>query len=181
MEPIPKVLPSETEVARLIEPDAYTLSDLEWHDAYGRTTSVTRSLEERGYVRRAALSRARSVLALLAGQPTVAQVKAEALRDEYHTMDELYEYRMLYNALAANAMPELACKSWRHSDGDLCFGGGWFVVYLTLPTGQVSNHYKAEHWDLFQVPAVELAPPYDGHTPQDAAQRLLDYLEVAND
>ena len=64
MEPIPKVLPSETEVARLIEPDAYALSDLEWHDAYGRTTSVTRSLEERGYVRRAALSRARSILAL---------------------------------------------------------------------------------------------------------------------
>ena len=110
----------------------------------------------------------------------IASVKAEALRDECHTMDELYEYRMLYNALAANAMPELACKSWRHSDGDLCFGGGWFVVYLTLPTGQVSNHYKAEHWDLFQVPAVELAPPYDGHTPQDAAQRLLDYLEAAN-
>ena len=27
--------------------------------------------------------------------------------DGYHTFAELYEYRMLYNALAANAMPSL--------------------------------------------------------------------------
>ena len=93
-------------------------------------------------------------------------------RDEYHTMEELYEYRMLYNALAANAMPDRAVKSWRHSDGETCFGGGWFVVYLHLPTGQVSNHYKAEHWDLFRVPEVEIAPEWDGHTPAVAADRL---------
>ena len=93
-------------------------------------------------------------------------------RDEYHTMDELYEYRMLYNALAANAMPDRAVKSWRHSDGELCFGGGWFVVYLNLPTGQVSNHYKAEHWELFRIPEAPSAPEYDGHTPAIAADRL---------
>ena len=93
-------------------------------------------------------------------------------RDEYHTMEELYEYRMLYNALAANAMPDRAVKSWRHSDGEMCFGGGWFVVYLHLPTGQVSNHYKAEHWDLFRVPEVDIAPEWDGHTTAVAADRL---------
>ena len=93
-------------------------------------------------------------------------------RDEYHTMDELYEYRMLYNALAANAMPDRAVKSWRHSGGKLCFGGGWFVVYLNLPTGQVSNHYKAEHWELFRIPEAPSAPEYDGHTPAIAADRL---------
>lgn len=97
-----------------------------------------------------------------------------ARRDEYHTMDELYEYRMLYNALAANLMPDKAVKSWRHSDGEECFGGGWFVVYLNLPAGQVSNHYKAEHWDLFQIPEAEVAPEWDGHTPQVAAQRLYE-------
>ena len=99
-------------------------------------------------------------------------VKEDMRRDEYHTMDELYEYRMLYNALAANALAHLAVKSWRHSDGELCFGGGWFVVYLNLPTGQVSNHYKAEHWDLFNVPEEDTAPEYDGHTPAEAAERL---------
>ena len=35
--------------------------------------------------------------------------------DGYHTFAELYEYRMLYNALAANAMPDKAMKCWRHS------------------------------------------------------------------
>lgn len=99
-------------------------------------------------------------------------------RDEYHTMDELYEYRMLYNALAANALAHLAVKSWRHSDGELCFGGGWFVVYLNLPTGQVSNHYKAEYWDLFNVPEEDTAPEYDGHTPAEAAERLKGALGV---
>ena len=93
-------------------------------------------------------------------------------RDDYHTMDELYEYRMLYNALAANAMPGRAVKSWRHSDGEPCFGGGWFVVYLDLPTGQVSNHYKAEHWGLFHIPEVPQAPDWDGHNPAEAADRL---------
>ncbi|WDH77899.1 hypothetical protein PTQ19_10235 [Microbacterium esteraromaticum] len=97
--------------------------------------------------------------------------------DGHHTFDELYEYRMLYNAHAAHgwlAAGIPVVKSWRHSRGELCFGGGWFIVTATLPTGQVSNHYSAEHWDLFTVPAVDLPPEYDGHTPADAAGRLRD-------
>lgn len=99
----------------------------------------------------------------------------EANGDEYHSMDELYEYRMLYNAHAVNAWVREGLdvvKSWRHSDGELCFGGGWFIVVAALPTGQVSNHYAAEHWDLFRVREVEVPPQYDGHTPRVAADRL---------
>lgn len=95
--------------------------------------------------------------------------------DGYHTFDELHEYRMLYNAHAAHgwlAAGIPVVKSWKHSDGEPCFGGGWFIVTATLPAGQVSNHYEAKHWGLFQVPEVELQPEYDGHTPQDAAMRL---------
>lgn len=95
--------------------------------------------------------------------------------DGHHTMDEMYEYRMLYMAHAAQGWlnaGEMVVKSWHHSDGEPCFGGGWFVVYALLPSGQVSNHYKAEYWDLFTVPEVENAPAYDGHTPDDAARRL---------
>lgn len=95
--------------------------------------------------------------------------------DGYHTFDELYEYRMLYNAHASHgwlAAGVPVVKSWKHSDGELCFGGGWFIVTATLPAGQVSNHYKAEHWGLFKVPEVELPPAYDGHTPKAAADRL---------
>lgn len=99
--------------------------------------------------------------------------------DGYHTFNELYEYRMLYNAHAAHgwlAAGIPVVKSWRHSDGQECFGGGWFIVTSQLPTGQVSNHYPFEGWDLFDVPEVETAPEWDGHTPADAAYRLRDAL-----
>ena len=97
------------------------------------------------------------------------------ISDGYHTFNELYEYRMLYNAHAAKGWLEAGIpvvKSLRHSDGELCFGGGWFVVTATLPTGQVSNHYKEDNWDLFAVPEVDCAPVWDGHTPDDAKNRL---------
>ena len=104
-----------------------------------------------------------------------ALVESGEASDGHHTHSELYEYRMLYNAHAARGwlvagIPVV--KSWRHSDGEPCFGGGWFIVTATLPTGQVSNHYQAEHWDLFAVPEVDLPPEYDDHTPADAADRL---------
>lgn len=102
--------------------------------------------------------------------------------DEYHTLEELYLYRMLYHAHAANEWARHGTypvvKSRFHSDGQPCFGGGWFIVVATLPTGQVSNHYKDEHWPLFQVPEVPLPPEYDGHTPQVAAERLRGTLDV---
>lgn len=102
------------------------------------------------------------------------------ISDGYHTFDELYEYRMLYNAHAARGWHEadiVVVKSWNHADGTPCFGGGWFIVTAQLPTGQVSNHYQAEHWDLFDIPDVDLAPEWDGHTPQDAATRLRTALQ----
>lgn len=95
--------------------------------------------------------------------------------DGYHTFDELYRYRMLYNAHAAHGWVKQGypvVKSWRHSDGEECFGGGWFIVTAQLPTGQVSNHYESKHWKLFSVPVVTFAPEWDGHTPQEAAERL---------
>jgi hypothetical protein len=100
---------------------------------------------------------------------------AEPLSDGFHTMDELYHYRMLYNAQACLGWISRGigvAKSLRHNDGELCFGGGWFIVTAQLPTGQVSNHYKVEYWDLFPVLDVPKAPKWDGHTPEEAARRL---------
>jgi hypothetical protein len=88
---------------------------------------------------------------------------------------------MLYNAHAVHgwlAAGIPVVKAWRHSDGEPCFGGGWFIVVAELPSGQVSNHYKEEHWDMFDVPEVELPPTYDGHTPKDATTRLLAALSA---
>lgn len=125
------------------------------------------------------------------------------LRDEYHSIGELYEFRKAYNALLFNewakeymirenqinnGFPVRANfvtplydvhKSWRHNDGEDCFGGGWFIVVAILPTGQITNHYKAEDWDLFQIPAVEKAKyEYDGHTPADTLERMKQLLNT---
>lgn len=108
----------------------------------------------------------------------VHQLRANG--DQHHSMEEMYRYRLLYNAHAAHgwiAAGTPVVKSWRHSDGELCFGGGWFIVTATLPTGQVSNHYESAAWDLFQVPEVDLPPEWDGHTPADAADRLERHLQ----
>lgn len=110
--------------------------------------------------------------------------------DGYHTFDELYQYRMLYNAAFFNRVcidermdgvsPGMSFKihkSKKHHDGELCFGGGWFIVMAYLPTGQISNHYPLEFWDLFnKVPEQERADEWDGHTPADVADRMMRWM-----
>lgn len=116
--------------------------------------------------------------------------------DGYHTFNELYEFRKVYNAALFNdwgvqtkhnpkwaksddpkepvMLPKYDVhKSWRHHDGELCFGGGWFIVVAVLPTGQISNHYEAKDWDLFKIPATEKAKyEFDSHTATDVINRL---------
>lgn len=108
------------------------------------------------------------------------------ISDGYHTFEELYEFRKLYNAALFNqwgiipgfyngtwTLKHDVHKSWRHNDGELCFGGGWFVVVAILPDGQITNHYEAKDWDLFKIPEFEKAKyPFDGHTSEDVLKRL---------
>lgn len=101
----------------------------------------------------------------------------QEISDGYHTFDELYEFRKQYNAALFNEWGKHKMydvhKSKRHPDGELCFGGGWFIVVANLPTGQITNHYKMEDWDLFKIEEAEKAKyMYDGHTPQDVLKRI---------
>ena len=101
--------------------------------------------------------------------------------DGYHTFNELYEYRLLYNASMFNELAKQGLydvhKSKRHSDGEIPFGdSNWFIVMAELPTGQISNHYEMKDWDLFQIPEKEKANVWDGHTPKDVAERIRVFL-----
>lgn len=104
-------------------------------------------------------------------------VRENEISDGYHTFDDLYEFRKLYNALlfnewAKNGRIEVY-KSRRHYDGEECFGGGWFIVVAMLPTGQISNHYKLQDWDLFDIPEYQTSKyEFDGHTPYDVMDRM---------
>jgi predicted nucleic-acid-binding Zn-ribbon protein len=108
----------------------------------------------------------------------VKQVIDENTSDGYHTFKELYEFRKAYNVALFNewAMQNKydVHKSWKHNDGEECFGGGWFIVVAVLPSGQISNHYEAKDWDLFKIPEEEKAKhPFDGHTGEDVINRLI--------
>ena len=101
--------------------------------------------------------------------------------DGYHTFNELYEYRLLYNASMFNELAKQGLydvhKSKRHSDGEIPFGdSNWFIVMAELPTGQISNHYEMKDWNLFQIPEKEKANVWDGHTPKDVAERIRKFL-----
>lgn len=111
---------------------------------------------------------------------TYLQAKQEGVTEDtsdgYHTFKELYEFRKFYNATLFNEWYKQSKysvhKSTKHSDGEDCFGGGWFIVVATLPTGDISNHYELKDWDLFNCETRELAKEWDGHTSEDVLQRL---------
>ena len=116
------------------------------------------------------------------GKNNDTNFRESEVSDGYHTFDELYEYRKSYNAALFNEWNKIGQfnvhKSIRHNDGELCFGGGWFIVVAVLPTGQITNHYKMDDWDLFKIEESEKAKiPYDGHTPIDALERLNAFIK----
>ena len=107
-------------------------------------------------------------------------IDVEMISDGYHTFKELYDIRLAYNVALFNEWSALGKnevhKSMRHYDGELCFGGGWFIVTAKLPLGQISNHYEMKYWDLFHVEESEKAKfEFDGHTTLDVIDRLLEY------
>lgn len=111
-------------------------------------------------------------------------IRSKDISDGYHTFEELYQFRKMYNAALFNQWAAYGYynvhKSFKHHDGEFCFGkeGEWFIVVALLPQGQISNHYKKEDWDLFRVPEVEKALyEFDGHTPKDVLNRIEEWIK----
>ena len=101
----------------------------------------------------------------------------DLINEQNETIQELYDFRLVYNALlfnewAKNGKYEVY-KSKRHYDGELCFDGEWFIVVGILPTGQVTNHYPIRNWNDFKIPEYEkVKDEFDGHTSTDVLLRL---------
>lgn len=96
------------------------------------------------------------------------------ISDGYHTFGELYDHR---RALVAALMRSHPGISWRskehHPDDNPMFEGGYFIVGMDLPSGQISYHYKLHHWDKFTgIKELDHAPKWDGHTPALTVDRL---------
>lgn len=91
--------------------------------------------------------------------------------DGYHTFNELYHHRaVLFSVIVANHRG-IAWKSKLHHDGTMY--DGMFIVGLDTPWGQASYHYDIDpYWDMFDCEERESAPEWDGHTPDDAIERI---------
>ena len=105
----------------------------------------------------------------------------DELNDENEKLNnqiqELYQFRLLYNAHLFNEWAENGkyevYKSKKHDTGDVCFDGEWFIVVAILPTGQITNHYNIKDWDLFKIPSIDkVKDKFDGHTSTDVLDRL---------
>ncbi len=99
--------------------------------------------------------------------------------DGFHTFGELYEHRIvLFIALIKQLIvsrPELPVwKSRKHDDG--IEWEGWFIVGIgdeNTEGVQITYHFPSSKWDdCAFIPDRKRAPKWDGHSPEDALERL---------
>ena len=94
------------------------------------------------------------------------------LSDGFHTFNQLYYQRMILFATIVKQNRDRAWKSLRHEDGELCFGGGWFIVGVDTPEGSYTYHYETNFYSLFDCVELERAKHWDGHTEKDVTRLL---------
>ena len=92
--------------------------------------------------------------------------------DGYHTFNGLYYQRMILFAALVRAYKDRAWKSYKHEDGELCFGGGWFIVGVDTPQGSYTYHYENKYFDLFECAELPVAKHWDGHTEADVTRLM---------
>lgn len=109
--------------------------------------------------------------------------KPGQISDWFHSFDELYDHRIaLFIALCRHYQssmsmqlgePQSVCfKSEKHSDGTAW--EGWFIMQLNTTAGQISYHLPMKFWDdCDMAETLEVAHEWDGHTPSQVVERLL--------
>lgn len=95
--------------------------------------------------------------------------------DGYHTMDELYEHRIILFIVFTKIMASFGNIVWRskkHSDGSSF--DGWFILGVHKEKGkQITYHLPDSMWDEVSfAETLDLAPEWDGHTSKDILERL---------
>ena len=104
------------------------------------------------------------------------------LSDGFHTFRQLYYQRMMLFATIVKQNKDKAWKSLRHEDGELCFGGGWFLVTVDTPEGAYGYHYEDKYWDMFNCKEIECAKHWDGYTEEDVGRLMsLPFSQIEND
>lgn len=91
--------------------------------------------------------------------------------DGYHTFNELYHHRAVLFSVIVATFGERAWKSKLHADGTMY--DGMFIVGIETPDGQATYHYDIDpYWNMFRCTELRRAPEWDGHTPNQAIERI---------
>ena len=100
--------------------------------------------------------------------------------DGYHTFNELYHHRAVLFSVIVENFAARAWKSKLHADGTMY--DGMFIVGIETPDGQATYHYDIDpYWDLFRCKEVDRAPEWDGHTPDQAIERIGKLVDCKTD
>lgn len=100
--------------------------------------------------------------------------------DGYHTFNELYHHRAVLFSVIVENFATRAWKSKLHADGTMY--EGMFIVGIETPDGQATYHYDVEpYWDMFRCKEVDRAPEWDGHTPDQAIERIGKLVDCETD
>jgi hypothetical protein len=81
--------------------------------------------------------------------------------DGYHTFTELYDHRISAMAMAEKIGLEVG-SSRKHDDGNLCFGGGWVIAWITAPSGKQARYHMEEFRPLRPDLERPLGSPWNG-------------------
>lgn len=99
--------------------------------------------------------------------------------DGYHTFNELYHHRAVLFSVIVAKFRDRAWKSKLHADGTMY--DGMFIVGIETPDGQATYHYDVDpYWDLFRCKVLDRAPEWDGHTPDQAIERIGKLADLIN-
>lgn len=99
--------------------------------------------------------------------------------DGYHTFNELYHHRAVLFSVIVENFAARAWKSKLHADGTMY--EGMFIVGIETPDGQATYHYGMSYWNLFRCKEVDRAPEWDGHTPDQAIERIGKLVDCKTD
>ena len=132
---------------------------------------------------------AQSVLDVMGDGVTIGETVADLIEpqpidgntsDGYHTFDELYHHRAVLFSVIVENFATRAWKSKLHADGTMY--EGMFIVGIETPDGQATYHYDVEpYWDMFRCKETDRAPEWDGHTPDQAIERIGKLVDCKTD
>lgn len=103
------------------------------------------------------------------------------IKDDYHTMNELYQHRHILLAGFVNLLYQTnisaMCdifKSRFHSDGTMF--DDMFIVMGYLNGKQFSYHVENKYWELFNIPYQEKSDEWNGHAGEDVIGIIEEWI-----